>query len=484
MSEKIVERILARAEALVDRHWPSPLASAGAAIGAAVALYAAVGWVPPLRGTAADWALPLLGAVGVLAAAGVSAWRRRIPAGYVGVLVALAPETDAQAAKLRHDFLLTLRRLLNQRRGSTRFRLVEVSRLTSRSICDDSTQALPLLQRRGGHILVFGSVHTVAGQGTHADQLLVLGGSIRHAPISTNIHGELTSDFCDLITRRFRIRGDDAFLQFEATSAWLDVAVRHVVGFAAALSRDYAQAESLLLEVAARLPGVVQAYPRDPAVRRVAKRFPSRLAMLYRWWLNDLSSEYLRTRDLALVQEMDEVADRLLELVPDDYGAHLGKAMCEFVLRGDVAAARRYVFACRKAPDSRWRYSAAFLDAYQGKLGRAREEYMRAFAGLRRPRRGTEAGKGGSAGATADGGDTLPVECEEFIQLVLEREPGKAQLHFCTALINKFAKLDSVAASRDLGAFLQGTTPEQFPQERKLATEWLREIEGPAEHAA
>ncbi|MEJ7809704.1 MAG: hypothetical protein WKG32_04720 [Gemmatimonadaceae bacterium] len=481
MSDRIVERSLTRAmewaESFAAQHWPSFWGAAVAAVPAAYAGYWVVSTIAPLQGTAAVWAAPLLGALGTFAAAGATAWRRRIPAGHVGVFVALAPETEAQQQQLSHDFLLSLRRLLSQRGGTTRFKLVTMPRVTAKRLCEDPDGALAFLERRGGHILVFGSVHAVsgAGPGARPDQLLRLEGGITHAPIPTAIHGELATDFREILPRRLRIRGDEAFLQFEAASDWLDVAVRHVVGFTAALSRDYAHAEALLLEVEARLPAVAARCPRDPALRRVVKRFPSRLALLYRWWLNDAAGEYLRTRDQALAEELDGVADRLLARAPDDYSAHLSKAMCEFVLRGDVAAARRYVFACRRAPDSTWRYSAAFLDAYQGKLGKARAEYMRAFDGIRRPAR---------TAAAAGGADMLPVQCEEFIHLVLAREPEKAQLHFCTGLINKFAKLDPAAAARDFAAFLEATGPAEFVNERKLAAEWLREIGAATEHAA
>jgi major membrane immunogen (membrane-anchored lipoprotein) len=57
------------------------------------------------------------------------------------------------------------------------------------------------------------------------------------------------------------------------------------------------------------------------------------------------------------------------------------KAICEFVLRRDIPAAHKLITRCRSNLDNTWRYSRAFLHAYQGKMEEAVADYKHAFNG-------------------------------------------------------------------------------------------------------
>ncbi len=59
---------------------------------------------------------------------------------------------------------------------------------------------------------------------------------------------------------------------------------------------------------------------------------------------------------------------------------------------------------------------------------------------------------------------TVPMQSEEFMQLVLEEENDKVQLLFCCGLINYRAKRDLAAAKRDLSEFLKRVSASDFPQ--------------------
>jgi tetratricopeptide (TPR) repeat protein len=112
------------------------------------------------------------------------------------------------------------------------------------------------------------------------------------------------------------------------------------------------------------------------------------------------------------------------------------KAICDFVLRKDVPAAHKLITRCRNDSDSTWWYSRAFLHAYQGKMDEAVADYRHAFEG-----------------PIANG--SVPIQCEEFIQIVLASEPTRIQLYFCLGLINYHAKSDYAAAERDFSACLE-----------------------------
>ena len=90
-----------------------------------------------------------------------------------------------------------------------------------------------------------------------------------------------------------------------------------------------------------------------------------------------------------------------------------------------------------KVADATWRFNEAFLFAYEGDLENAYRSYRRAME------------------APFDD-PTLPAQCEEFIQAIIEREPEKRWLYFCLGLINHRVKGDLMAAKLDYQHFLDG----------------------------
>ena len=94
----------------------------------------------------------------------------------------------------------------------------------------------------------------------------------------------------------------------------------------------------------------------------------------------------------------------------------------------------------------------AFLSAYEGNLDEAEIQYRDAFKGKVKD-------------------VTVPVQCEEFIQVALEREAGKVQLHYCSGLINYHAKKDSAGAVRDFTAFLESVPKGAFESQQMKARE-------------
>ncbi len=135
------------------------------------------------------------------------------------------------------------------------------------------------------------------------------------------------------------------------------------------------------------------------------------------------------------------------------------KAMCLFLRRRDTAAALRATYQARTDGDVTWRYNVAFLEAYVGNLDNSEAEYERAF-------------KGPLVNVT------VPIQCEEFIHLVLEQEPTKVQLHYCSGLINYFAKRDTVGALSDLSAFVS-KAEGKFPVQVRRAREILAQLQPP-----
>ena len=134
------------------------------------------------------------------------------------------------------------------------------------------------------------------------------------------------------------------------------------------------------------------------------------------------------------------------------------RAIWYFVARRDVAAAKREIRKCKDSPDCAWRYSEAFLLAYEGALTQAYRRYRVVFR--------------------HSCPEHLPVEVEEFIMGVLEEEPDKVQLHFCLGVINYFAKGDKARALQELERFLEAAPRKAFPDERRRVHLWVPTLKG------
>jgi hypothetical protein len=109
---------------------------------------------------------------------------------------------------------------------------------------------------------------------------------------------------------------------------------------------------------------------------------------------------------------------------------------------------------CRGIPDTTWRYTEAFLHAYTGDLGKAQKVYAEIFVSPSEDK-------------------TVPIQCEEFIDQIIQEEPNRFQLYYCLGLINWQAKEDVTAAKRDFEKFLSLGTPNQYVRERKQVEKWL-----------
>jgi hypothetical protein len=58
---------------------------------------------------------------------------------------------------------------------------------------------------------------------------------------------------------------------------------------------------------------------------------------------------------------------------------------------------------------------------------------------------------------------------------MLEREPDKIQLHFCSGLINFYAKRDYAGAVRDFDLFLGQCPPPRFQRQQVRAQQLLND---------
>ena len=369
------------------------------------------------------------------------------PKGKVGIAVAIISDEEQEGKQIEYDLVRSLRQLLHRDPAGANFHLLVLPTHAAEQISDFGSADRVLRQTRS-HFMLYGQAkrRNYLGKEVH---VLSLEGVVRHAPVPKNVSDSLANDFRQVLPRRVLVPRESDAIAFEVTSAWVDLSARFIVAVAAHLSGDVLYSERLFLDVEKSLQ---RAQELQGWLQPIARLLPDRIKGLYHDWLLGLYDRYFMTREERYIEQADAVCDKLLAREATDYAALLIKAIAEFVLRRDVRTARDLITRCRRIRDVTWRYSLAFLHAYDGDLQSAHDEYRRAFRGALQ-------------------NITVPIQCEEFIQIVLEEEPNREHLNFCLGLINYNAKKDYTAASRDFDRFLGSSTVGAFPWAKKLAEE-------------
>lgn len=376
----------------------------------------------------------------------------RVPAKFVGFGVAIEYEHSDQAKQLKSDFVVTLRDLLGRSTGH-RLKLVDYQSLAKRITNEE--EALWLCRKANLRFLLFGRARARKSQ-IGPSHVLDLSWMVVHIPIAKERSTEFAKDVSPAFPRRMILSEGNMFV-CEVAAKQTDAFARYVIATAAALSEDFVYAEELLKHAEARLQQYVNEGGGTPFTLLLGK-VRTRLEELYALWLNQLSHNYYLKRDKAILATCESIVKKLREYDPNNYSARLSAAMAAFMLRRDIAAAKAEINACRAQDNATWMYSDAFLEAYEGNLEKAYHAYRRAFyAPLEDP--------------------TLPTQCEEFIQLVLDEEPDRVWLHYCLGLINYRAKEDFEAARADFQRFIDTADPVRFARDIEYARKWLAKID-------
>lgn len=384
------------------------------------------------------------------------------PKGKVGIVLAITSDEETEAKQIRTDFIHVLRQLLQQDPTGANFHVLLLPSFATEGITDLGG-ADRILRKARGHFMLYGDARRREFQGKPV-HLLRLEGAVRHTTVPKEVSQRLSQDLREALPRGLIVPRDGDAFAFETTSAWVNLSARYIVAIAAFLSGAAGYAEKLFLDVEASL----RSADHLPAVLQpMARSLPHRIMQLYHDWGSAVADRYFMTRERAYVIKMDEIAGKLLDRNPQHYGALLSKAVTDFILRRDLNGARDAIERAQRKEDVTWRYSLAFLHAYQGDLDAAHEEYRKAFRG---PIQNV----------------TVPIQSEEFIHIVFEEEPDKHELQFCLGLINYNAKKDFAAAQRDFSRFLESPVSEKFPSARGIAQNLLersRERTPPPENA-
>ena len=379
-------------------------------------------------------------------------WATRLPRvmpGRIGFGLAIQYEDSEHAKQLRSDFVLALGDLITSH--DELFQFVELPVSVARRLLS-TDDAAHFARQYQLHFLLYGRAR-MRDLPDGASHVIDLRGLVRHAPIKKAWSKALGAEFGAVLPNRFLVATEGDVFAFQFAARHIDAVSLYVIGTAAVLSNDLEVAERMLIGAESRLrraDRVLRSALRDRVRRRISEVYQVRLTRLIR--------RHTKTRDVAAIQEADETIGKLRQYTQDDYGVHMVAAMAAFALRRDMETAQKEIQACRKSPDSAWRYSEAFLHAYDGDLQRAYRSYRSAFG-------------------SPLGDPTIPTQCEEFIQGIVEEEPERQWLYYCLGLINYRGKDDPVAALRDFRRFVDKVDTERFREHIGHALRWIDEIE-------
>ena len=392
------------------------------------------------------------------AVTGLVWWKTRLPRvmpGRIGFGVAIQYEDSQHAKQLRSDFVLALCDLITSTGHGTLFQFIELPESVTRRILS-ADEATAFARKCRLHFLLYGRARKRDLPDGPA-HVLDLRGLVRHAPIKHQWSQQLGSEFAAVLPNRLLVAAEGDVLRFQFAAKHIDAVSLYVIGTAAALSNDLQLAEQLLVDAESRLRnGGTKAY--DVLRSRLRDLVRRRLSEVYKEGLARQIRRHTQTRDVAAIQEAEAIIANLRQYAQDGYDVHMVAAMAAFTLHRDMETARSEIRACCNSPDAAWRYSEAFLHAYEGDLQRAYVSYRGAFES-----------------PLAD--PTVPTQCEEFIQGIIEEEPDRPWLYYCLGLINYRVKGDTIAALKDLRRFVDEVDTKRFAQHVGYARRWIEEIE-------
>jgi hypothetical protein len=366
------------------------------------------------------------------------------------IAIGITCEGSRERKRLASDFVEALRNQMPE--GMHKFELIRLSEY--RSLKLSSQQAIRHYHRiTRAHLIIYGACKL---RKHHAQEtyLLELKASVLHRTIPDLVQAGFRNEMQGVFPSRNLIPADEEVLGFTITRDLVSQAARYILGMASLLSLDPRTAFELHWPLWMELCSSTDDDSKKAAqYRAMRSRLPDRLITesmaIARHAYLERAPDFLgeMQKHISIVQQLD----------PNNYSAHLLRAIHIFLNAHDIAGARAEVLKARNERDSTWQLSLAFLSAYEGDLDEAHRLYKRAFHGHFDP--------------------IIAFDVESFILEVLEKEPSRVQLRYCLGMINYLYKQDLVSALKDFKIFTEWAEGRgSFPTSRIFAERLIREI--------
>jgi hypothetical protein len=358
-----------------------------------------------------------------------------------GIALALRYERAEEAARLKSDFIESLRQ--NLRISALAFEIVEIPSYLAPDVADDGT-AKELLSESQCHLIIWGSLRTRMAKKDKEVYVLTLEGAVTHSVTDAAQTRNLTRDMRLALPKSQEFSVATELTSFEIAAENLGLSSRFILGIAAIISSNGKAAAMLFEEVMNDADRKIKTKKRgrrgknrtmERLLSRTKEIYPALLIAVVRdelfLWFRNKRNSHLDTADACLEKYRKLKGDSPSYLIP--------KALVSFVKNCDASRALKIVMKCKikSLPDPTWRYSAAFLYAVSGNTNAAMTMYDAAFC----------------APLQVDPQNVTYIE--EFIEWWLNENNGPPVLSFMLARLNAEIKKDFVSAAADLRRYEQ-----------------------------
>jgi len=370
----------------------------------------------------------------------------------IGFGVALVTETKEQHDKIYNDFILTLRELLYRSRFRYQFEFIVYPQHFAERI-ETTDDAIKFLKDSNLRFLIYGRARTrkIDDKDTH---IIKLEGLVSHKPINPEFQKQFSAEFGDLFPRRMEILSENDIFSFELRAELVKSVAMYIISMGALVSGDILYSQDLLEELNEQLKENKDEFP---ALVKLRKRIPLRLKDVYSIQAQSHFVNWTKTGDQDYLLKSKPFLDKIQKIDPGHYDSHVKRALWLFVVNRDIAGAKKELNKCKNVHyDISWRYSFAFLLAYEGNLEKAVDEYKRAFKGEILP--------------------SVLGEIIDFIERIVQKEPEKNQLLFCLGLIYYLKLKNDLYAFEAFNDFLNSQPDKHFSPQKKLAESYIRQI--------
>jgi len=374
--------------------------------------------------------------------------------GKIGIALSIYAENNEQQRLIDSDFIQEFREILGGSESRELFHIVNIPRHHSLRI-QTFEQADSYRRVARCHMIVYGRTRERKENGKSIIKVS-LNCEIVHRKIKAEVSKAFSQDITEVFPGKLNIDSENECQEFEITSNWLGLSARYIVGTAALLSADPDLAQSIFEPMYEILH---KQKPKLPAIKKIKQRIRLRLIDTYAFQITYLHSLWDKNNNSIYLEKTKNFLNKLGKIDPGNYSARLSRSINYFVLDQDPQKALKEVLACRGVRDASWRYNYAFLLAYIGRLDDAKNAYERAF----------------------DHTDhtTIPLQCEIFIERVLQKEPKKIQLHYFLGLINWHGKGDLNQAIKDIEKFIELAPDDAvFSKMKRIALANIETIKG------
>jgi hypothetical protein len=370
----------------------------------------------------------------------------------IGFVLAISTENQKQFIKLKSDFIDNLNKFSSQGNLSYQYQYIIYPEYYAKKLKSQEI-AIEYLKKSRAHFLLYGQCRERNIDGKE-HTVLDLNGAVSHRPLPEIVQKQFAAEFTELLPNRLAISKENDLFSFECASDWVSLVARYIVATASLLSGDFEYSRSLYIALRNELKRI---NTNIPSIVKIKVRLAPRLADTIATIARIKYLKYKIERDEKYLDEMGNELQQLEKVPSDHYGGHLLRATYYFLKFRDTKRALREIKSCKDVQDGAWLFSYAFLKAYNGDLRLAHSKYKSALKHVY--------------------AESVPLECEEFINDILQVEPHKYQLYYCLGVINFEVKNDYATAKKDFEIFLSSGIQSEFVEHRKLAKEYIFQIE-------